>query len=251
MHMVAYQASLNEAGALTYVTPVPDPSVRVQGNDIVVPQPVQQIIGAEAFLGANGAFGMLLSPSLRRISPYKISPIQAGIVPGTVNRRYMHPMSPIKLDYNEALDAQSQATPGAAEVHTILVHLADAAPAVTNGNVVKVRFTVTTLVTQGQWVNAPITFPNLLPTGTYAVVGASLVAAGVVAARWYPVGGQWRPGFPVMQAAGSQEDEMFRNGALGTWFTFDEVQPPTIDLLASASAGAATYEGVLDVIKTN
>lgn len=249
MHLIAYQQSIDEGNVLSFLTPVPDPSVRVQGNDVVVPQDVASIIGAEAFLGTLGVYGFLLSPSLRRISPYKISPIVGGLVPAATSRRYMHPASPIKLDYNEALNAQSLADPAAAEVHTVLVHLADKSPSQLNGNIVKVRFTVTTLVTAGQWVNAAITFPNLLPTGIYSVVGASLVGAGIIAARWYPVGGKWRPGFPVMQSASGQEDEIFRNGALGEWFQFDEVQPPTLDLLASANAGSATYEGVLDVIK--
>ncbi len=249
MHAVAYSQSLNEAGVATFVAPVPDGTVRVQGNDILIPTDIPNIIGAEAFLGANGSYGMIFSPSLRKISPYKITPIVAGIVPAATSRRYMHPGSPIKMDVNENMDVQSVATPGAGEQHTILVHLADGPIAPVTGFISKVRFTVNTAQTVGQWVNAPILFPALLPTGVYAVVGCSLVAAGAIAARWFPVGQKWRPGFPVMQTAGAQEDEIFRNGALGQWFTFDEVTPPTLDILGSVNAGAATYEGVLDVIK--
>lgn len=248
MHMVAFSESQDAAGALVNVAGVPDQSVRVQGDDIVVPDQVNKLFGAMGFIGTLGVYSQLVAPSLRTYSPYTIQPNVLGLVPAATQRAFLHPESPLQLDYNEALNGQLVADPAAAEQETIIVFLCDKEPTPVKGNIVKVQFTVPATLVAGQWVNNPITFPNPLPTGKYRVVGASLVAAAAVAARFYPVGDIWRPGFPVAQTAAGQQDDMFRNGRLGDWFVFDQTQPPTIDILSSAAAALATYRGVMDVI---
>src|SRR5512146_224205 len=167
MHCVAFSQSQDEAGVLSFVTPVPDPSLRVQGNDLIVPQDVNKLIGTMACIGTTGVQAQLISPSLRRTQPYDIRPVNLLLVPTDFNPVYMHEGSPIPLDYNEALNAKILADPGAAEQQSIIAFLADAAPAPVNGQIIKCRFQVTTAVTAGAWVNAAITFPDLLPTGVY------------------------------------------------------------------------------------
>jgi hypothetical protein len=231
------------------VTPVNDPSLRVQGNDLIVPQDVQNIIGSIALIGTTGLQAQLLSPSLRRLQPYDIRPATLGLVPTGAEPLYIHPDSPIKLDYNEALNAKILADPASAEMQTIGVFLSDGPIAPVKGAIFKCRFTVTATLVAGQWVNGAIVFPDALPTGTYSVVGSMLVAPSATLARWYPVGGKWRPGFPVHQSLSDRQDVAFRNGGLGKWFDFDEVQPPTIDILSSAAVGSTTYTGVMDLIR--
>lgn len=248
MHLIAFSESQDAGGALTYMAGVPDQSIQVRGDDLVVPDVCNKLFGAMGFLGTAGVYAQLVSPSLRVWSPYLIQPNVLGLVPGTPQRAYLHPGSPLQLQYNEALNAQFVADPGAAEQESIIVFLADKIPQKVDGNIIKVFFNVTVAQSAGLWVNAPITFPNLLPTGKYRCVGASLVMAGAVAARFYPVGDIWRPGFPVSQTAAGQQDDIFRNGNLGDWFTFDQTQPPSIDILGSAAAGSATYRGVMDLI---
>lgn len=249
MHTVAFSESQDAGGVLSLMAAVPDPSIRVSGDDLVVPPDVNRIIGALACVGASATQAQLASPSLRRTQPYDIRPVVLGLVPTGFRPAYLHEKSPIPLDYNEALNARLASNPGAAEQASIVVFLADGAPTPVDGQIIKALYQVTTAVTAGQWVNASITFPDLLPTGLYRCVGSELTGAGIVAARWYPVGGKWRPGFPVNQTLGDLQDEKFRNGHLGNWFEFDQTQPPTIDLLASATAVSATYTGTMDLIK--
>jgi hypothetical protein len=248
MHTIAFSQSQDEAGVLSFVTPVPDPSVRVQANDLIVPDTVNDVIGAMACIGTTGVQAQLHSPSLRRTQPYDIRPVNLLLVPTSYNPAYLHEQSPITLDVNEALNCKVLADPAAAEQQTVVVFLTDKAPTPKFGTIIKCRFTVTLALVAGQWVNAAITFPDALPVGNYSCVGASLVAATAVVARFYPVGGKWRPGFPVMQTLADKPDEKFRNGILGEWFQFSEVQPPTIDIMSSAAAGSTTYTGVMDLI---
>lgn len=248
MHTIAYSQSQDEAGVLSFVTPVPDPSVRVQANDIIVPDTVNEILGTGAFIGTTGTQAQLISPSLRRRNPYDIRPATLALVPAANEPLYMHPESPIALDTNEALNCKINADPAAAEQQTVVVFLADKAPAPKYGEIIKCRFQVTLALVAGAWVNGAISFPDALPVGNYSCVGAYLVAATAVAARFYPVGGKWRPGFPVAQTLGGNMDERFRNGYLGEWFQFSEIQPPSIDILSSAAAGSTTYTGVMDLI---
>lgn len=248
LHTVAYSASVNEAGNLTYLTPVPDATIRVQGNDIIVPVDMNLLIGEHAMVGANGSQARLVSPSIRRVNPLNIQPLVLGLVPEKDNPLYLHETSPVILDANEALDCQTVGTPGAAEQHTVVLMLCDKAPVPVGGKIVKARFSITGAVVAGVWTNLAITLDDPLPVGVYNCVGANLIGSGLIAFRFYPVGQAYRPGAPCAQTAAGHQDPKFRNGGLGVWFAFNEIILPTVDVLASANAGSTTYRGVMDLI---
>lgn len=92
---------------------------------------------------------------------------------------------------------------------------------------------------------ANLTFERDLLNGVYSVVGASVVAANALAARFiFPdqptVGNkQFRPGCLVQDAANLQPNPMFFGG-LGEWGRFHTFSPPTVEVLADAAGG--TYE---------
>jgi len=248
LHIVAYSQSQDEGGVLLPVAPVVDASVRTQGNDIIVPDGMNQLIGAGAMIGTTGVRAQLISPSLRRTQPYDIRPLDLLLVPTGYNPMYLHEGSPLALDVNEGLDCNVLADPAAAEQQTVIVFLSDGKLTPKTGYIIKTRFTITVAQTAGTWVNTPITFPDALPVGNYSCVGAAMIAAGAVAARFVPIGGKWRPGFPVSQTLADKQDEKFRNGLLGEWFQFSQIQPPSVDILGSAAAGSTTYTGVMDLI---
>jgi hypothetical protein len=248
MHTIAFSQSIAENSVESFITAVPDQSVRTSVNDIIVPDVVKKIIGTLACSGSLATRTKLISPSLRRTNPYEIQPLQLGLVPQAVCDLPMHPGSPQDLDYNEALNCQVNSTVAAAEQQSVAVFLSDGVPAPVTGKIIHVRFSVLATLVAGQWVNGLINFVDGLPTGIYSVVGSQLVAPSGVVARWYPVGGKWRPGFPVSQLRSDRCDPLFRNGEMGKWFDFDEVQPPTIDILSSAAVASTTYFGVMDLI---
>lgn len=248
MHAFAFSQSQDAGGVLSFMAGVPDPTTRVQGNDIVVPQTMKKLFGSIACLGATATRGQFISPSLRRIQPYDIQPFSLGLIPTGGEPLMLHPQSLVELDYNEMLNCQIVSDPAAAEQATVVALLTDSALAPVNGKIVKCRFTVTMTLVAGVWVSGVITFVNNLPIGVYSVVGAQIVAPAGVAARFFPVGQAWRPGFPCSQTFNDRQDPLFRNGGLGKWFDFDQTQPPTIDIISSAAAGSTTYNGVMDLI---
>lgn len=245
---VAFSQSQDEGGVLLPVAGVPDQSIRINGNDVVVPPEMNKLVGALACIGTTGVRAQLVSPSLRRTNPYDIRPFVLGLFPTTLEPANFHPLSPVSLETNEPLDCNVHADPAAAEQQSVVAWLADGPLAPVAGKIIRARFTWTAALVAGVWANAPIVFPDGLPVGIYSIVGAYMVAATAVVARFVPVGAKWRPGFPVAQTAAGLMDDTFRFGNLGKWCDFDQVTPPSLDVLSSAAAGSATYTGVVDLI---
>ena len=63
------------------------------------------------------------------------------------------------------------------------------------------------------------------------------------------LGEAYRPGGVVVQTVAELDPDFQRYGGLGNWFTFNSIQPPGMELLASDAAGPATHEVFIDVIK--
>jgi hypothetical protein len=249
MHtIVAFSESQDAAGAEVNVAGVADQEVRVSGDEIIVPQDFNQIIGAFACVGSTGTRAKLVSPSLRRVNPYEINPLILDIYPAAASGFILHPESPIPLSVNESLEALLTADPAAAEQETIVVFLAPGEVTGIKGKIRPIRFSCTTVLTAGTWTYAAISFIDDLPVGTYDVVGANFISDECVAFRFVPVGAGHRPGGPAMRAANSEDFKQFRFGRLGKWFSFNTTQPPGIEVLGSAAEASDTYYGVMDVL---
>src|SRR5215470_15918724 len=105
MHMVAYETSASDA-ALTAITPVPDPTLRVTGNDILVPPQLPNIVLAAATINSVAATlrAEVQSPSLRATLNFDISPINNGLVFGSLPRMNRLWSTPLPLVGGEPLD---------------------------------------------------------------------------------------------------------------------------------------------------
>lgn len=245
---IAFSESQDAAGVFTTLNAVPDQHVVAQGVDIMVPG-YNRLIAAMAVLGNNaGAQARLVSPSLRRVNPYYITPVALGIVPGSDPPISAAPGLAIQLDSGENLEAEEDANPAAAEQHAVLAWLADRDITPVNGKMYTVLFQVTLALVVNTWAFSLINTVDDLPTGNYAVVGARLVAAAGIAARFVPIGADSRPGFPVQATVAERQNMMFRHGWLGEWFRFSTLQLPGLEVLTSAAAGGATYNGYIDVV---
>lgn len=249
MHtLVAYSESQDAAGAEVNVAAVADQEVRTQNDEVIVPAGYDQLIGALACIGSTGTRAKLVSPSLRRVNPYEIFETELALFSSGRENFGIHPENPIALSVNESLEALLVADPASAEQQTIVAFLAPGAISKLQGNSRPVRFSVTATLVAGSWVFGNITFIDDLPVGNYQVIGGALIAATGVAWRFVPVGGSHRPGAPCYQAKNNPQDPMFRNGNMGSWFSFNTTQPPAVEILSSAAASSATYYGVMDVL---
>lgn len=247
--VIAYSKSKDEAGIMVKLDAVSDQHVKTAGTTITVPM-LNQIIGSYGCVGTLGDEARLVSPSLRRVNPLYITPLENAISPSADPLMMYHPSNPIPLDVNESLEAENDANPAAAEQHAIIVWLGDGVQTPITGEIFTVNAHITLAQVVDSWEFSEITFPDSLPVADYNVVGARLVAAGGIAFRFVPVGAAHRPGGICASLFNGKDPWNQRFGRMGNWFSFNTVQPPGVELLGSAAAGSATYELYMDVIKT-
>lgn len=243
--LIAYSANIDSAVPIA-VAALADQHVRVQANDVIVPEAMNVLIGAFAF-GLNITRAQLVSPSLRRLVNHEISPINIGALPLSPLAFNDNSMDPLVLDPSEALNLFAAESGAGATRVNCGVWLSDGETTPINGEVIAVRFTGTTTLVANSWTNAAITFDQSLPAGRYQVVGMRAESAGLQLARLVFVGGIWRPGCIGFANAGQVEPNIFRDGGLGAWGEFAHNTPPTIDYLSNSADTAQA--GVLDLIK--
>lgn len=117
------------------------------------------------------------------------------------------------------------------------------------GDVYTLRATSTITRVAGQWVQGVLTFDQVLPAGTYTVVGLGAVGATTEAVRLSFLGGGMRPGVLCQPTQALIPWRDFLKGHVGIFGTFRNTAPPNIEVLGTA-AGAVTYTIYLDVILT-
>jgi len=243
---VAWYQNVDCAAAFAVINAVADQHVRVSGDHIYMSD-LNQLIGVYASGGGTMLGAYLSSPSLRRVVLYDICPIQQGVTPSSNESVRLFPQNPISLMKNEGLDAYIKATDGSASHKFVVAFLSDGAIAPIGGEIFSLQGDVTLTGVAGTWVNGTITFRQTLPVGRYAVVGAACVGASIIAFRFVPVGGLNRPGGIGQANLGGRTVAEQRAGGMGTWFEFDSVTPPTIDILSNSTT--STHEVIVDLIK--
>lgn len=245
-HLVGYETSASLA-ALTAITPIPDGTVRVAGNDIYVPNTINNIVSAAAMINSAAATlrAEIQSPSLRATLNIDISPINNGLVFGTFPRCLRAWYNPFPLIVNEPLDVFIQN--GAAVMNRAFIWLADGAVKPVQGKIYTVRATAAASLVTASWVNGTLTFQQTLPAGHYQVVGFRAWSANGCAARIFFVGSPWRPGVLMVNAEDNNEDFYVRYGNIGVFGEFDNTVPPTVDFMGITDSAEVVY---LDLIKT-
>ena len=246
---IAWSQGKNLAtGVFSRLDGVPDQHIKVFGTMIYIAA-FNHLIGAYCLGGTVPEEARLVSPSLRRVNPFYITPIEIGLLPVEPHAMRYFPESPVKLETNEALEAEISGVDAGASVKTIVAFLAPGAVTPIHGEIWTINTHVTVELVASVWQYSEIVFPDSLPVANYSVVGARLVAAEGAAFRFVPVGEGYRPGGIVMQDVDENDPDRQRFGALGRWFDFPSVQPPGIEVIASSAEASETYELYTDVIK--
>lgn len=243
--IVGWSASVDQV-AIAAIAAIPDPHVRVNGNDIIVPPDIPNLVGAYCN-GVNLTRGQLASPSLRRFLNMEVTPIDILATPQTPFRFTDLRADPILLDGNEALDALTSENGAGATRMNMFAWLADGPIDAVDGDVRTVRVTATQTLVAFNWTNAAIQFDQQLPAGEYMIVGGRFNSAGLLAWRCVLPGNPWRPGGIGVTSDGGAEPSIFRDGNFGAWGSFAHNTPPTIDFCSSTADTSET--GQLDLIK--
>lgn len=248
-HLSAFYGAVpTSTTAVTNINPVSDPVMFTSGSQLYLGT-LSNLIGAYA-LGNTSKRSQVTTPSLLSLSPYEVNPIDSGTVPSNLIPLQLNPTNPIKLVSGEPLTfgISNDASSGNTELSGV-VFLSDGAVAPVTGNIIRWRATATTSSTAGVWTNNTLTFSTSLAEGTYSVVGMRIEGAHAIAGRLvFQNSSNIRPGCIAVGSAAKLDYELFRNGNLGTWGSFTNLTPPTIDFLTDGtSETAAIY---LDLIKT-
>jgi len=248
---VAFYESIDLAGAWGELAAIADQHVFTAGDDLTVPE-LDRIVALAGGVASGGiGCARLVSPSLRDISLPIIAPIngfadadaEPEIVPAVLDLR----RCPLRLESDEALNAQAHSDTTAAAAQWVIVWLADAPIEPVEGEIITVRGTNTDTLVADAWTNGAIALMEDLPKGTYQVVGMRALSAGLVAARLSFRGGKWRPGCLGCDIEDDLSAPIFRYGAMGVWGEFEHNRIPSVDFL---SISADTDQDVfLDLIK--
>lgn len=245
---VAWQENQNEGGAWVREKAIEDQHIRISGDKIYVGD-FNYLIGEHACCGLQGSEVRFVSPSLRRINPFYISPVDGGLTPKNSIGEIFHPLSPVKLETNEALEVEIKVTDSGSKEKTIAAFLAPGAIPPVHGEVFTINAEATLTPLVDYWVYKELTFPDSLPVGQFDVVGARVLCALSCFFRLVPVGEPYRPGGVCVVDANGNDPPLQRFGGLGRWFSFSTIQPPGIEILGTTSAGSTDVEILLDVIK--
>lgn len=247
--VVGFSESIATAVADQNIAAVQDQHIKTQGDSIFVNE-FNRLIGAAAFVDAAALNAFLTSPSLRRFAEHYIRPLCLGIVPGADAQHDVDPQRIMLLDIDEQLQAEFNGIVAGATQKSILAFLANSEITPVKGQIFTARVQITLALIAGAWAFSEMIFVDELPVGNYDIVGADFVVAGGVAFRFVPVGGFNRPGAPCQQlVSGADNTKTFRNGRLGVWCSFPHNSIPGVEILGSAAAVSATYEGYVDLIK--
>ena len=245
---VAFSMSHTHTVAFQKVDAAKDQHIRVYGEKIYIGD-YNMIIGQFACVGVNGLEARVISPTLRRVNPLYITPIDIALVPTEPIAAIFHPESPVRLETNEAMEVEVAGAVVATEQITVAVFLAPGAVPPVKGEIFTLNCAANVTAVLDEWSYSQITFPDSLPVGNYRVVGARVVRANATVFRFVPVGEAWRPGGIAVQAVDDLDPDLQRFGGLGNWFTFNSIQPPGIEIVTSVVAGAGAFEVYIDVIK--
>jgi hypothetical protein len=245
-HLIAYRSVVPVGTSLSYITPVADSQVRVEGNNVIVPPGMNHLLAVYAASGYL-AQARLETPSLRRTMLLEVVPVYTGEYVGTSDHVNRFIDAPLTLDESEPMRFLAKHTNTGSETAVGLVWLGDGPISPVVSEYFVARAIGQEVAGDGDWENVSITFDQTLPAGKYAVIGARLELTVGIAFRLSFVGQSWRPGWLIDRDIAGVASRDARGGRLGVWGEFPHDQPPTVDVLASAGGTPVVY---LDLVKT-
>lgn len=245
MHLMGYTESQDSA-VLVPVAALQDQSLQVNGDQIIVPNDMTQLIWYYA-LGPNLTRAQVVAPSLRRMFPEEILPLDVAALPTDQYRVVSKVQFPLILDAGEPVETAMAENNAAASRGTILLALSDGSPQPQAGDFHTIRVTSTTAAVANVWSNIQLTFNDVLPSGMYAVVGGMFQSTNMMAWRLVFKGGMYRPGAPGVTTVSQTQNPLFRNGNLGIWGSFENLTPPSVDVLCNGADAA--FVGELDLVQ--
>lgn len=244
-HLAGYSASQDSA-VLLAAAGIPDQSLQVNVNDVIVPSDLNNLLAAYV-LGPNVTRAALVSPSLRSVFNQELFGIDVAATPTEQLLLEWYGQNAIPLAAGEPLTAQFAESAAGVSRGTVLVWLCDTVPQPIMADIRTIRVSSAQAVIANVWSNINLTFNDSLPSGTWGLAGAMLQSANMQAFRFVFKGGYYRPGAIGLTTLTQRENPLFRHGNMGIWGPFENLTPPSVDILANGAD--ASFQGVLDLVR--
>lgn len=247
MHtLVGFSESVPAATIQQELAAIPDNHVNVEGDYIYVPT-LSSLIAFYA-LGLTIRNVKISSPYISQVCQEEISPVYAAALPVVPPGPIDKTDSPIQILNSEGISAFAGNSDGAnARRETVMVWLADGPISPVNGKIHTIKASGTVVGVAYGYEDVALTLNQVLPVGTYDLVGARVEAAHLIAYRFVFVGGTWRPGGLAVASQTAPEWEKQRNGKLGVWGSFAHTQKPGLQVFGDGTG--ETIAVYLDLIK--
>ncbi len=252
VHTIAFAMSVLSAGVLQAITPVPDATVTENGTLIYVPAKYNKVVAIGAVCASSSfSAAALHAPSLREMFFPSIDPLINSPSFTSGNSVERHFTDPLVLETNEGLEffADGGGDGTTPQVVTGVVWLSDGPIQPAKGKSYKLSASSTIATVPNAWKNGPLVFSQVLPVGTYQILGLRAFGTGLIAVRLVFIGASavTRPGVPGMPNIRNTPIDGFMSGEFGVLGSFNSITPPSIDVLGGNDV-AQTYE--FDLIKT-
>ena len=253
-HLAAWFESIDQA-TLGRITTVQDDVLTPSGTDrFLVPGPIADQ-AAYNFLqfgfatGVNISGARIVTPSLEGAkSDLDIIPLSDGADLLTIGQPAIWiPRRYIALDPSESIEVQASEDGGGATTIQAFVALGtDANAPMPDGEIRSIRLTGTTTTVADTWTACTLTPESSLEAGRYTMVHFAAFGATVIAARWLPQGGGFRPGLWAMGAAAPNHfdfpTEPWGNMGWYSMLDFTHITLPQIQYFTTAGDTAQTVE---------
>ncbi len=243
--LAAYFESIDNTANVD-IAPVQDDVLTIS-NAHFLPQRDYDLL-ASFVSAATLARGRFVSPSNRVVTVPFIRPISVALLPPADPNVADYRGNPFRVRALEelALELTSAIAMGSENAYG-LFWLSEGREAMPGGDIFTFRFTGTQTAVVNNWTTFTPVFADLLPAGTYAIVGGELTGATAVAFRVIIEGQKLRPGAIATAALGNKPWPGQIKGGLGIWGRFRSTALPQIQILCNAADTA--QEGYLDIIK--
>lgn len=195
------------------------------------------------------------APSLRRVTLPLIRPIERGTTPpGDPNVMWGHVAeTTIPLGEPVGVDAAVNAA-NEPSIFAFLWFVHKEPRPIPHGDAFWVSYSSTVpgetaSTVPFQWFPVPIAFDEVLPSGTYAVIGLEHHSPTSIAARLVFPGSPFRPGTVATGDVNLRTSDRFYDGSLGTMGIFRTTSEPTIEVCASGTDDMSEHRGQMRLIR--
>ncbi len=246
-HTSGFYESVDQGGAAADIAAMNDTVLFTSGDQLRIAGTINMLAGAAVLTAASTLTSATVkSPSLRVRNNFPVSPLVNAddfpSLPPIANKF----QNPIPLADGEPLTLETDTDHASAIGIQGLVWLSDGVQPKVQNEIFTAKLTTAITLAAGTWVNGAVTFTQGLPTGNYQVVGLRAEGTNLQAVRLVFPDSSPRPGVPAVSGVTEDDLDIFRNGELGVWGTFDSESPFSVDALGHTDTAQTLY---VDLVK--